>query len=934
MPFSKLGWCGTLVALLFLVLGGCDAPTGSPSLNTETSINVPLVSEKTFSFLGEADSSEFEPLIDTTSSEFDSLFVVGENPKDISVVQEVDNFDIGSLDDALDEAGGDLAVNDNFSEDLVQNSDLSSQEIDANYSRENSEYQSSSTTTAASGIFDPDTGPGSDDEVVVPFPASNVLEAPDFGAFNASGATVESVTLTGDAQSVNEITFTLTNNGGNELDDGSGNPPEIQIEDSGGNDLAASGFGQTIAPGSNASTTLDVSGLTLGNGTQYRLILESNDTDLNNTVELESALSEWRYQATTLSDAGNAEIRASSDGSVSTVGSGSSQFEGIEVGSGSITLGVDNQFSFPIEISQIQLQNASEPSFGDISDLAINESFGTIQGGSGATETRDLSGKGISKEIDVSVTASPASSQITVTADGRVDVSNTGALDIQTMYFRPDGETVRTSGEVALNNNRVTFQDGDYAQLGNAVIDVSSLTIEPDVTFDTLALSYPDLRRRNVDGQGQDYQVEDSLEVLFVENPSGTFEFDRSRLDGTGGFQLSLNENLRLYPSTGNQVAFSVRGLLESDNTAQAIVSFDDQISANTSIENFDIQELDVSGADAFDVEVTSDVDGNGELDLADDEEVRTASFDGFEGIAGRIDGLELANTSLDFTIETENLASTDAQLYAAIQGKSDAESVLLAGESGTDRGVSSNPFGTAFVDGIDNIGPDSLIKLGVDLQNTGLGEQAQRTKAIDSDNSNVSTFINSLPTEIRFAGQAQMNTDGGDLRLRKPVNLDAGFTLDVPLQIRNSEEFEVRDTIDADFSDLEDLTDSEEDLNISKAELRFQYANGLPLGADVEMVAVDAEGDEIRTFSGDDLRLEPAPKNSEGAAEGRASGEFVFTLGETKADLRDLADGRDIYLTLNMTQEQGGPPASLRADDTMRLDMRLNVEASVNTGD
>ena len=108
MFFSKRSRCGVVTALVLLLLAGCDMPTGEPSINTEVEVNAPVAAQKTFSFLG-GDKSEFEPLIDTTTSDFDSLFTVGDAQKDISIVQRVDNFDIGTLNGALSNASGDLS---------------------------------------------------------------------------------------------------------------------------------------------------------------------------------------------------------------------------------------------------------------------------------------------------------------------------------------------------------------------------------------------------------------------------------------------------------------------------------------------------------------------------------------------------------------------------------------------------------------------------------------------------------------------------------------------------------------------------------------------------------------------------------------------------------------------------------------------------------
>ncbi len=944
MSSSQASWWPlTVAALTFITLVGCDVPTGdpSPSINTDTEISTPLVQEKTFTFLG-GPNSEFDPLVDTTSSDFDSLFTVGQEG-DIGIVQNIDDFDIGALDEALDEAGGDLAISDQFSESLIANSDLVNQDIDASYARKNSVYESSDPDPLPSAPISDDND---DDEINVDFPApgtstDDVLEAPDFGAVDASSATVTSVTTTNESLSnINEIQFTLTNNGSNTLDDGNGGPPEIQVDGRNGNS-SQQAFGSTILPGESETAVVDISGLALGDGASYRLFVAG--TDASNTADLEVDLSAWRYQTATLSDAQNVDISASSPSSVSTAGSDASSFEGLNVDSGILTLDVSRSNderdagSFDPSINSLDVTNGSTASFANVN------SFDT---GNRSGNEIDMAGNGIAKTVNVNaLTLSPTSSEITIGAADVYTIDINGELSIETMFFRPDGETIQASGEVQISNDQLAFSSGDFVEIRNALIEATNVTVDPEVDFDTLAFSYPDLRRRDADGDGNLFEADDSLEVRFVENPDGPFEFDRASIES--GFEVPLEENLRIQPSSANSVEFTVFGRLESDPSAEAIVDVDDGISATTSVGDFEIQEISVSQADRFTVEVTSDENNDGQVDLANDAEAETASFDGFEGISDQVDGLELADVNLDFSVATKNLASTKIQLYAAILGRNENDAgsnIFLAGTPGTDRAVSSSDlssFETGFANTAGSDPNENLIGFEVDRENDNLGERVNPPPlSIDDGNSNVNDFVNALPTEIRFVGLAEMNAAGGDLQLRQPLKLDAGFTLEIPLRIRDR--FVVRDTIDADLSDLNDLTDPEKDVNISTAELQFSYTNGLPLGADVKMVVVDAAGSVIETFNdgfdNENLRIQPAAKNGDGAAASSSSGTFVFTLGSTQEALRALADGDKIRLAFNMDQAGSGggseAAARLRADDQLTLNrVRLEADASIQTG-
>ncbi|WP_251939371.1 hypothetical protein [Salinibacter ruber] len=499
-------------------------------------------------------------------------------------------------------------------------------------------------------------------------------------------------------------------------------------------------------------------------------------------------------------------------------------------------------------------------------------------------------------------------------------------------------------------SNRVAFKksQNNYVELGPTTIEVQNITSSPTApggVFDSLRFTYPDIR---VEPYGEDNQ----LVVDFVENPCGSGpcgsngEYERD-ISGDG-FRIDL-EGARIYPDKPNidengTVTFKIGGQVNPDLT----VKDDDKISfgASTSFKNFKIREIDVDQAKPFAVDITPNENG-GDINVANDNEVRTAAFDGFGGITDRVDGLKLADVSLTFQVETGNLASTDAQVYAAIQGTNETNQIYLRGTEdqnmsrGADRNVSSLPFSAAFTENGVSLQNESLIKLGVGLEEAALGETVRTPLLVDGDNSNVADFVNTLPTEVRLAGQAELNTDGGGLQVRKPIALDANFSLNVPLRIRDR--FVVRDTIDADLSDLNDLTDPEEDVNISTAELQFSYTNGLPLGADVKMVIVDAAGSVIeprfnRDFDNDNFRIEPAAKDKDGAAAAPSSGTFVFTLGSTQEALRALAEGDKIRLAFNMDQAGSGggseAAARLRADDQLTLNrVRLEADASIQTG-
>lgn len=532
------------------------------------------------------------------------------------------------------------------------------------------------------------------------------------------------------------------------------------------------------------------------------------------------------------------------------------------------------------------------------------------------------------------------------TLDGALDEAG-GTLGLNNSSFSEDlfpfssgnlpDIVVYTQGTLTMEqNDKVAFADDDhYVQLVDANVEMTNTTIDPSHELvDTLDYTYPDVRL-------PPFQVGDSLVVRFINDPScastpcekdGTFEFDKQNLDQ--GFTINP-DTVQVYPNKPKlrdqaTIDFGIRAWLNEDET----VSDDDtlSVSGEFSIQQFELRELSVSDAKPFTVNVTPDANGDGNLDIADDDETQTASFDGFKGITNRVEGLRIASTRLDLSVDAENIASTDAELYAALLGTSETDRVYLAG---TDDGTSVSspvPYDDTFVDGGSAIDLSNLIRFKLDLEDAVLGQPAQRSIQIDEQNSTVSDFINALPTQIRLAGQAHMNSDAGDLALRKPLFLDAGFLLSLPLRIEGS--FTVRDTMAADFSGLQDLTDPDQTLNLSKAELLIDYRNELPLGADVEMTILDAQDAPVATLPrNDQARLEPAPKDADGAASGPRTGTLSFSLGESQDELRALSEGQNILLRLTVIQDDTETAARMRADDTLRLSLRTDVESTVGVG-
>jgi hypothetical protein len=908
-----------IAALAVGVVGftACDTPSSGPSFETETGLNTPVVVNKTFTFLGGPESQN-EPLIDTTTSQFDSLFTVAESDQSLSIEEEVSSLDIGSLDEALDEATEGVGADTSISETVIQGNDLATQNVDVDqFSQEN-------------GVPPPtpenSSPPLAVGDTTLPFPPA-LLSIPDFEVASIRADTVRSGTFTQntivDGTPVNRITFELFNDPfvTADLTDGNGNGPKIDILDENGTLIATADFGSDpVSPGETESVTVGIEGATLGENSDLDLRVVGSDTDPEDELTVE--LSPLEYNEARLADIETAQVNVTESG-LSIRGSGESQFAGIETQSGTLTLTVTNDLQFPVQVDSLILENNFEnpralPDDFPSRAASENPEISIPEGGSRTIDV-DLQGDGIAQRVDVRVRGQRANNSQTLTAaaSDAVEVAANGPLTIDAMFFWPDGEEVQASGTFDFEQDRISFdKPRDFVELDAGTLALDNLVSEPTVVFDSFVLSFPDIR-------GDDYGPEDSLTVEFSVPAENDPQIEDESLGG-----------LRLFP-TNNEVEYNLQGTLEAisapDQTPEnlRVIRFADEVRTDVSVENLDVRALD-TGVNPFSVDVTEDANGDGDLDLADTTEATQEPFEDFEDVAGTVDGLELEGSELNFQVTTD--VGTDAQLYAALQGRDGNERTFLAGKPGSPNNVpQSAPLGDDFVRDNTTIARENLVRFGVEGAPT--DDPVTTSIRLTNENSTVDDFLSTLPTSLRFVAQARLTGDENDrIRLRRPLQFETGLSVTVPLTLNNS--FVVEDTIDADFSSLEDVTDPDEDVTVSTAELRVKYANGVPLGADATFGVLDDSETEVLTLPGDDdpIVLQPAPKSDNGTSNGARSGKTTLDLNEQQ--LRALSEGRSVVLRLTMNQVDDGTAATLRATDTIDLSLEAKVEASVSVNE
>jgi len=903
-----------------LLFTACDVPTSGPSLETETSLNTPVVVDKTFSFLG-GPRSENEPLIDTTTSTFDSLFVVDASDQSIAIEEEVSSFDVGSLDEAMDKATEGVGTNTSLSEAIVQRSDLASQPISASLTRSNGVPPPSPSSPVSTTSLIPPAGE-------LPFP-NDLLEVPELDLITAENATVQQATLTSetnvDGTTVNEMTFTLDNNdlASDTLTNGAGDPPVIEIEAADGSTVAHAAFGATVAPGTSETVSVSVAGTTIGENAILALTIDGNDSQ----DELTTTLSPLRYQEVTLGGVDEVGVRATATDLSTRDGDAGSQFAGIKAKSGSVQLEITNNLSFPVAIDSLQLTNNAArlndlPS--DFPAIDLLENPGTVDPGQTTTLTVELDGKGIASGVDVllSGTSSQSGDVVTIAADDNLQLAAGGTLNIDTMYFWPQGEELHTGGVLPFTQNRVRFEEpGDFVELAEGTLSLDDLVSEPIVGFESFTLSFPDLRV-------SPFRRADSLTLSFVRNPSGSFEFSAVGADDPPrDIDVSLDD-VRLQPTSGT-VRFHAQGTLETITSPSAdnlrALQVKDEVRTGVRIRQLDVRAID-AGIDPFAVNVTADANTDGRLDLSDRTEAGIASFTDLDGLTDNVDGITLRGSTLKVRIRTD--AGTDAQVYTALQGRQGAERPLLGGK-GDQAVTADDPLGDDFYDGANQIARDDVLQFGVEGAPT--NEPVTRSVTLTNENSTVDDFVSALPSSLRFVAQARLTGDANNrLRLRRPLTFETGLSVSVPVRFDGS--FTVQHTVPADFSSLSEAIDPETDASISSAEVTVKYTNGTPIGVNAQLGVLSRVGTEVLSIPGADetIRMKPAPTTDGGTADGTQTGSVTVDLNEE--ELRALADGRELRLHFTIENPDGTAPTTVRATDPIELSLQTRVEASVGS--
>ncbi len=920
MVYAKHVFAKTFLCLfLVLLFSRCDIPTEGPDFSFETSVKAPLILDRTFVLLG-PDDSGYTALIDTTQASFDTLFSVDPTTSQLLINQELDELEIGDLDDLI--------------------SEISLDPISVGVSIGSLESQAFETETFGDevGLFaspDIDFGTAPVNPGVPSYPIGSVLVPPTVDLINLSTVTVESVRLSDNTSSVNSFDFTLTNNlASGTLTDGQGNPPVVILEqdDNGSTvEVARVSFPNTVATGQSAQVSMDVAGLLLTSDTEYRLEISTTEGDNPMVADPTGVQIATFVHSLEYADTGVTSIPEQTDidasGDAMSL-SGDTDFTGIIAAGGNITIHLENNLAFDVTLTELTVRNLIDvgdtpaPSVMlDLNDLPAGTST-TIPEGASVDLVFPLAGAVIASEIEVNVlAASPGKNASAVIGqhDG-LYTSVVGNVEVDELYFTPEAEVFTSEGLLEIDVDDVSFESGqEFVELESGTLMIEEITNQMGMNMETLRFSLPGFRVAP-------YGEADSLVIQFSGTTNNTETMQFSQLSGETTMRdipIDLS-GVRIYP-VNNEANYNVFAVSEAGTPTSLNVA--DQIIASLAP-----QALQVSKVSAImsptSIDLTDDANGDGKLEVMSNTEAEVMDLGSLDALSD-YDLTDFSFNGTQFTFNIDTNLGADIIFYAAMVGvKSDGDLVYLKGTN--EFAVTANDtLASNFVMNGAPIDPENLMKFVIPGAPSA-SEVATQIIEINGTNSNIDEFISSLPEEFRYVGKGLVQgANGGRVELQKPFTMAASIGAGIPLSFTGA--FGIDETFEADLSSLEDLTDPDADVLINEGTLLLEYTTGLPVGVDLQVEFLDANGRVVATMpdsAGTSFQLAAAPVNEAGMATGTETS--LLEIGVTDDQMRAMSAGTEARLNLNINTNDG-VPATLRATDTIQIRMLGKFDLSIS---
>ncbi|MEL7834476.1 hypothetical protein [Fodinibius sp. Rm-B-1B1-1] len=458
--------------------------------------------------------------------------------------------------------------------------------------------------------------------------------------------------------------------------------------------------------------------------------------------------------------------------------------------------------------------------------------------------------------------------------------------------------TVTANGSSSIDNSTFEFQDSDHFVGMDAGVLTLAITNGTDVSID-LEIAFPEVQTPN----------QSSL-VITIDDVSPNENISNS---------FSLADH-RIYAGEDNEIDFEI-----TVSTSSSSVLGGD-ITTEVGFEN-----LGISRAEGYilpkNVLLNGDATSDGELDIFNDNEAEITNIDGISDISEHISDITFSNPILG-TLYNSNLG-VNTTIYAVIAGtKSNDAPVYLTGDEGSVNHVTASEIPDALTVNGEQATEEEVIKFSLDaVDNPSPNQGEEGSNEFNADNANTPTFFSNLPTSIRFIGVARINADEDPDKTHKivnPVIFDPSLGVEIPFSL-SADNASYKDTVDA---DLGDLPGKDDDSRISEASVKVNYTNGLPLVLGLDLIMLDAKGNEVLRKS--DIAINAATIDENGFASAGAESDHQISF--TKDELNILNETRSMVLDVRLsTPEQQS--VSVKESDavTFRVQVKAGITSTVN---
>lgn len=547
---------------------------------------------------------------------------------------------------------------------------------------------------------------------------------------------------------------------------------------------------------------------------------------------------------------------------------------------GSLQLELQNELGFDISNMQVSLISNSQPvGSSDVQNLFHDTSELITIPLSEGTVLEDLN-----LEIEMDWNEQPLQSD-----PGKLAI--TGISGINLVASEAEGifasQETSLQDEIEIDDEEIRFDSPQhFVELDAGVLKISNIENELDIDIETAEISFPNIR-------GAPYGPSDSLVVSLTSgNTTGLQQLENSISVDLEGYRI-YGENNRL----DYHLFLETENVQDSSNPEARTLNENDRFGADFALSDITIRRADgiIRNRQVF-LNNDDPINGIGIIDLLRDNEAKQIEIEGLQDFSGKIDGLEF--TDARFSIRYDTNVDLPMKIIGAFMGSTpDGEVYFLAGKKGEQTFVDNAHLAEGlYYDGI-QLDENQLIQFDVDPYSVN-GEGGIFT--FDRDNSNISGFLNRLPSSIRFIGKADLNQTELPGSVSGPVEFEPAITLDIPLNVQTLQQAVYSDTIK---QNLENLPGEDDDTIIEEATLSINYQNRIPVSLNLNLEFLDEQGQMITSIpvsAGEDVIMQAAETGPSGfSLADSESGRMVIPLNSEQ--LKVLNKARHIQIRLGL---------------------------------